>query len=252
MEKEYNGISDSDNLDNTNKGDTKSNNANANVILEVKDLRKVFKTGDIELEVLKDIDLVVQKGDFISLMGESGSGKSTLLYQIGCLDEPTSGKILIDGVDVSKMTEEEKAKLRREKLGFVFQFYNLIPNLNVEDNILLPVIMDGKNPKDFEKALSDILEIVGLSDKRKFFPRQLSGGQQQRVSIARAVIMNPDLLLADEATGNLDSVSTKEIMALFKRLNEEKNITIIQVTHSQQTALYAKRIINLKDGIIIK
>lgn len=195
---------------------------NKDVILEVKDLRKVFKNGDIELEVLKDIDLVVKKGDFISLMGESGSGKSTLLYQIGCLDEPTSGQILIDGIDVSKMTDEQKSIMRREKLGFVFQFYNLIGNLNVQDNIMLPVIMDGKNPKNYEKKLSEILEIVGLSDKRNFFPRQLSGGQQQRVSIARAIIMSPDLLLADEPTGNLDSVSTNEIMNLFKKLNEEK------------------------------
>lgn len=228
------------------------NDSNFDIILEVQDLRKVFKTGDVELEVLKDIDLKVKRGDFISLMGESGSGKSTLLYQIGCLDEPTSGKVLIDGVDVSKMNDEKKSVLRREKLGFVFQFYNLIANLNVQDNILLPVIMDGKNPKDYEERLSEILEIVGLSDKRKFFPRQLSGGQQQRVSIARAIIMSPDLLLADEPTGNLDSVSTNEIMNLFKKLNEEKNITIIQVTHSKETALFGKTIVNLKDGVISK
>ena len=227
-------------------------NSNDDLILEVQDLRKVFKNGDIELEVLKDIDLKVKKGDFISLMGESGSGKSTLLYQIGCLDEPTSGKVFIDGIDVSQMSDEKKSVLRREKLGFVFQFYNLIANLNVQDNILLPVIMDGKNPKDYEEKLSEILEIVGLSDKRKFFPRQLSGGQQQRVSIARAIIMSPDLLLADEPTGNLDSISTNEIMNLFKKLNEEKNITIIQVTHSKETALFGKTIINLKDGVISK
>ena len=222
------------------------------VILEVQHLRKTFKNGDIELDVLKDINLKVTKGDFISLMGESGSGKSTLLYQIGCLDEPTSGKVFIDGIDVSEMTDEKKSVLRREKLGFVFQFYNLIANLNVQDNILLPVIMDGKNPKDYEDKLTEILEIVGLTEKRKFFPRQLSGGQQQRVSIARAIIMSPDLLLADEPTGNLDSVSTNEIMNLFKRLNEEKNITIIQVTHSKETALFGKTIINLKDGVIVK
>ena len=238
------------------EGTENTNNPNhdsdSDIILEVQDLRKVFKNGDIELEVLKDIDLKVKRGDFISLMGESGSGKSTLLYQIGCLDEPTSGKVLIDGIDVSKMTDEKKSILRREKMGFVFQFYNLIANLNVQDNILLPVIMDGKNPKDYEEKLNEILEIVGLTEKRKFFPRQLSGGQQQRVSIARAVIMSPDLLLADEPTGNLDSVSTNEIMNLFKKLNEEKNITIIQVTHSKETALFGKTIINLKDGVISK
>lgn len=247
-------MQDENNLLHNNENVTLNNvnDSNFDIILEVQDLRKVFKTGDVELEVLKDIDLKVKRGDFISLMGESGSGKSTLLYQIGCLDEPTSGKVLIDGVDVSKMNDEKKSVLRREKLGFVFQFYNLIANLNVQDNILLPVIMDGKNPKDYEERLSEILEIVGLSDKRKFFPRQLSGGQQQRVSIARAVIMSPDLLLADEPTGNLDSVSTNEIMNLFKKLNEEKNITIIQVTHSKETALFGKTIVNLKDGVISK
>lgn len=222
------------------------------IILEVKDLKKTFINGDVELEVLKDIDLVVKRGEFISLMGESGSGKSTLLYQIGCLDEPTSGAVLINGVDINKMNDNEKSNIRREKMGFVFQFYNLIPNLNVEDNILLPVVMDGKNPKDYEKKLVEILEIVGLSDKRKFLPRQLSGGQQQRVSIARAVIMSPDLLLADEPTGNLDSVSTVEIMNLFKKLNVEKNITIIQVTHSHETAKYGNKIVYLKDGVIQK
>lgn len=237
-----------------NKGENLSNyndESNEDVILDVQNLRKVFKNGDVELEVLKNINLKVKRGDFISLMGESGSGKSTLLYQIGCLDEPTSGKVLIDGIDVGKISDEKKAVLRREKLGFVFQFYNLIANLNVRDNILLPVIMDGKNPKDYEDKLNEILEIVGLSDKRYFFPRQLSGGQQQRVSIARAIIMSPDLLLADEPTGNLDSVSTNEIMNLFKKLNLEKNITIIQVTHSKETALFSKKIINLKDGVII-
>ena len=222
------------------------------IILEIQNLKKIFISGDIELEVLKNINLKVTKGDYISLMGESGSGKSTLLYQIGCLDETTSGKILIDGIDASKMSDEEKSKLRREKLGFVFQFYNLIPNLNVEDNILLPVIMDGKNSKDYENELTEILEIVGLSNKRNFLPRQLSGGEQQRVSIARAIIMSPDLLLADEPTGNLDSVSTIEIMNLFKKLNKEKNITIIQVTHSKEVAQFSNKIIYLKDGVILE
>ena len=220
------------------------------VILEIKDLKKNFVNGDIVVEVLRDIDLIIKKGEFISLMGESGSGKSTLLYQIGCLDDPTSGSVLINGVDIHKMKDDDKSKMRRETMGFVFQFYNLIPNLSVEENILLPVVMDGKNPKDYEAKLVEILEIVGLSDKRKALPRQLSGGQQQRVSIARAVIMSPSLLLADEPTGNLDSASTKEVMELFTRLNKEKGITIIQVTHSHETAKYGNRIVKLKDGIV--
>ena len=224
--------------------------SNDEIILEIKDLKKNFVNGDIVVEVLRDIDLIVKKGEFISLMGESGSGKSTLLYQIGCLDDPTSGSVLINGVDIHKMKDDDKSKMRRETMGFVFQFYNLIPNLSVEENILLPVVMDGKNPKDYEAKLVEILEIVGLSDKRKALPRQLSGGQQQRVSIARAVIMSPSLLLADEPTGNLDSVSTKEVMELFTRLNKEKGITIIQVTHSHETAKYGNRIVKLKDGIV--
>ena len=222
------------------------------VILEIKDLKKNFVNGDIVVEVLKDIDLVVKKGEFISLMGESGSGKSTLLYQIGCLDDPTSGSVLINGVDIHKMKDDDKSKMRRETMGFVFQFYNLIPNLSVEENILLPVVMDGKNPKDYEAKLVEILDIVGLSDKRKALPRQLSGGQQQRVSIARAIILSPSIILADEPIGNLDSKSGKEVMQLFKTINEEEGITILQVTHSEEAAKYGKRIIRLKDGKIIE
>lgn len=222
------------------------------IILEISNLRKVFKD-DLEtpLEVLKNINLKVKKGEFISLMGESGSGKSTLLYQIGFLDTPTEGSILINGVKVDSLNDEQQSRLRREKIGFVFQFYNLIPNLSVEDNIMLPVIMSGKKKKDYEERLDSLLKIVGLSQKRKFFPKQLSGGQQQRVAIARAVIMNPMLILADEPTGNLDSISTDEIMRLFKKLNKEQNITIIQVTHSKKVAEYTDKIIYLKDGEIV-
>lgn len=222
------------------------------IILEISNLRKVFKD-DLEtpLEVLKNINLKVKKGEFISLMGESGSGKSTLLYQIGFLDAPTEGSILINGVEVDSLNDEQQSRLRREKIGFVFQFYNLIPNLSVEDNIMLPVIMSGKKKKDYEERLDSLLKIVGLSQKRKFFPKQLSGGQQQRVAIARAVIMNPMLILADEPTGNLDSISTDEIMRLFKKLNKEQNITIIQVTHSKKVAEYTDKIIYLKDGEIV-
>ena len=224
---------------------------NNDVILEIKDLKKVFKDGlVVPLEVLKGINLTVKKGEFISLMGESGSGKSTLLYQIGFLDSPTEGTVLINGQDVNKLNDKEQSKIRRETIGFVFQFYNLIPNLSVEDNILLPVIMSGKKKKDYEEKLESLLKTVGLLDKRKMLPKQLSGGQQQRVAIARAVIMEPDLILADEPTGNLDSVSTNEIMRLFKKLNHDRNITIIQVTHSKAVAEFGDKIIYLKDGQI--
>jgi len=223
-----------------------------NVILEVKNLRKVFTAELAEpLEVLKSINLTVNRGEYVSLMGESGSGKSTLLYQIGCLDTPTSGEVIIDGVNVLTSNDNQKSKIRCEKIGFVFQFYNLIPNLSVEENIMLPVIMAGKKPSDYKAKLDELLDIVGLKSRRKYLPKQLSGGQQQRVSIARAVIMEPSLLLADEPTGNLDSVSTVEILKLFKKLNKEKNITIIQVTHSKDVAEYSDRIIYLKDGQIV-
>ena len=223
-----------------------------NVILEVKNLRKVFTAELAEpLEVLKSINLTVNRGEYVSLMGESGSGKSTLLYQIGCLDNPTSGEVIIDGVNVLTSNDNQKSKIRCEKIGFVFQFYNLIPNLSVEENIMLPVIMAGKKPSDYKAKLDELLDIVGLKSRRKYLPKQLSGGQQQRVSIARAVIMEPSLLLADEPTGNLDSVSTVEILKLFKKLNREKNITIIQVTHSKDVAEYSDRIIYLKDGQIV-
>ncbi len=227
-------------------------NKSKNVILEVKNLRKVFSAELVEpLEVLKDINLTVEKGEYVSLMGESGSGKSTLLYQIGCLDNPTSGEIIIDGENVLTTNDNIKSRIRCEKIGFVFQFYNLIPNLTVEENILLPVIMAGKKVSDYKEKLDELLKTVGLYEKRKFIPKQLSGGQQQRVSIARAVIMEPSLLLADEPTGNLDSESTIEILKLFKKLNKDKNITILQVTHSDDVAKYSDRIIYLKDGRIV-
>lgn len=223
-----------------------------NILLEIKGLRKVF-TEDLEqpLEVLKNINLQVEKGEFISLMGESGSGKSTLLYQIGALDKPTEGTILIDGENIQKANDKQQSNFRRDNIGFVFQFYNLVPNLTVKENIILPAVMAKKNKKEYEENLNYLLKAVGLEDKKNSLPKQLSGGQQQRVAIARALIMNPKIILADEPTGNLDSKSTTEIMQLFQKLNKEKNITIIQVTHSEETANYSSRIVHLKDGQIV-
>lgn len=223
-----------------------------NAILEIKGLKKVF-TEDLEqpLEVLKNINLKIAEGEFVSLMGESGSGKSTLLYQIGALDTPTEGTILINGEDIHKAKDKQQSIFRRDNIGFVFQFYNLVPNLTVQENIILPAVMAKKDKKDYEDNLNYLLKTVGLTDKRNSLPKQLSGGQQQRVAIARALIMNPKLILADEPTGNLDSKSTIEIMKLFQRINKEKNVTIIQVTHSEVTAKYSSRIIYLKDGQIV-
>ena len=184
-------------------------------------------------------------------MGESGSGKSTLLYLIGGLDKPTNGEVFINEKDINKLKEKQIAKLRRKDIGFVFQFYNLVQNLTVEENIMLPVIMDGKKEKDYKERLDRILKIIGLEAKRNSLPNQLSGGQQQRVSIARAIILSPSIILADEPIGNLDSKSGEEVMKLFKTINKEEGITILQVTHSEEAAKYGNRIIRLKDGKIV-
>lgn len=219
-------------------------------IIEIKEICKSFGEKDSRIQVLNNVSLTVGRGEFISLMGASGSGKSTLLYLIGGLDSPDSGEILLEGRDISKMRDNELSKLRREGMSFVFQFFNLVQNLTVEDNILLPLVMDGKSPKKYRERLDRILETVGLSDKCKSYPNQLSGGQQQRCAIARAVIYEPKILLADEPTGNLDSKSGTEIMELFSRINKDKGITILMVTHSAECALYSDRVITLSDGEI--
>lgn len=220
-------------------------------IIEIKNICKSFGEKDNRTQVLKNVSLCINKGEFISLMGASGSGKSTLLYLIGGLDSPDSGEIFLGGKDLAGMKDKELSMIRRSSMGFVFQFFNLVQNLSVEDNIMLPLIMDGRNPKKYADKLTEILDIVGLSDKRKNFPNQLSGGQQQRCAIARSVIYEPEILLADEPTGNLDSKSGNEIMALFSKLGREKGITILMVTHSEESASYADRIITLSDGQII-
>ncbi|MBQ4067651.1 MAG: ABC transporter ATP-binding protein [Lachnospiraceae bacterium] len=220
-------------------------------IVNVQNLSKVFGNKDNRNKVLDSVSFKIEKGEFVSLMGASGSGKSTLLYLIGGLDKPTEGDIFINDEDINKMKEKKLAALRRKDIGFVFQFYNLVQNLTVEENIMLPVIMDGQKEKDYKDRLEKILRIIGLEDKRKALPNQLSGGQQQRVSIARAIILSPSLILADEPIGNLDSKSGKEVMDLFKSINKEEGITILQVTHSKEASEYGTRTILLKDGKII-
>lgn len=218
------------------------------VIIETKELCKSFTMGDQTLQILNNVNLEIKRGEFVSIMGPSGSGKSTLLYLLGGLDAPTSGSITVAGKEISNLNDAEESEMRRKDIGFVFQFYNLIPNLNVEENIMLPLLLDGKKMKDHKKALDEILEIVGLSDRRDHTPRELSGGQQQRVAIARSLINEPELIMADEPIGNLDSKTGLEIMELFKRINEVKNKTIIQVTHDSQAAKYGNRIIHIMDG----
>lgn len=217
-------------------------------VIETIGLSKTYKLGSQSIDVLKDIDLEIGKGEFASIMGPSGSGKSTLLYLIGGLDKPTTGSIKIQGKELSVMKDKEESIMRRRDIGFVFQFYNLIPNLNVEENIMLPILLDGKKLKDYRKKLDEILGIVGLFERRHHTPRELSGGQQQRVAIARALINEPEIILADEPIGNLDSKTGTEIMMLLQKINLEKGKTIVQVTHSKEAAEYGKRIIFVKDG----
>jgi putative ABC transport system ATP-binding protein len=213
-------------------------------VLECKNVWKIYGSGENKVIALRDINLSVEEGEFLIIMGPSGSGKSTLLHIIGCLDTPTKGKVYIEGKEVSKM---DLVKVRRKYIGFVFQQFNLIPNLNVYENVELPLIFSGVPKEKREKKVIEILERLGLSNRIYHYPNQLSGGQKQRVAIARALINNPKYILADEPTGNLDSKTGKEVMELFKELNEEGR-TIILVTHDPNVAKYGSRIVYIKDG----
>ena len=218
-------------------------------IIEVKDVKKVFGSEKtVSTKVLDGVNMNVKEGEFVSLMGASGSGKSTLLYLIGGLDRDFTGDISVCGKSISNIKEKELSDIRLNDIGFIFQFYNLVQNLNVEDNIMLPQLVAGKSRASLKKKLDEILNIVGLTEKRKQYPSKLSGGQQQRVAIARAVMGDPKLILADEATGNLDKKSGAEIMELFRKINKEKGISILQVTHSEKCAEYGDRIVWLDSG----
>ena len=215
-------------------------------ILRVENLTKVYGKGENEVRALDGVSFSVNKGEFIAIIGPSGSGKSTLLHILGGVDRPTSGKVFMDGKDVYAQNEEQLAIFRRRQVGLIYQFYNLIPVLNVTENITLPVLMDGQ--KVNQERLTELLTTLKLTGRENHLPNQLSGGQQQRVAIARAVLGNPAIILADEPTGNLDAQSSKEVMELFSRLNKEKGLTILQVTHSEQCALYGTRTVRLDSG----
>ena len=217
-------------------------------IIEVNNVSKSFGKKDNINHVLTGASMNVRQGEFVSLMGASGSGKSTLLYLIGGLDRNFEGNISVCDQDIGSLKDKKLSDLRLKNMGFVFQFYNLVMNLNVQDNILLPQTINGKKRSELKPMLDEILDITGLTEKRKAMPNTLSGGQQQRVAIARAVLGNPSIILADEPTGNLDAVSTQEIMELFSKLNREKGLTILQVTHSGQCAAYGTRTIRLESG----
>ncbi len=218
-------------------------------LIEFKDIYKIYEMGDQEVHALDGISFTVDKGEFAAIIGTSGSGKSTCMNIIGCLDVPTKGTYLLNGKDVGKMNNDELAEIRNEMLGFVFQQYNLLPKLNVIDNVKLPLLYSGMGESEQTKRAMAALERVGLADKCKNKPSQLSGGQQQRVSIARALAGNPSVILADEPTGALDSKTSKEVIDFFKQLNESGN-TIVLITHDNSIAAQAKRVIRIQDGKI--
>jgi putative ABC transport system ATP-binding protein len=220
-------------------------------LLEIKDITKSYHMADQVIPILKGINFSVNRGEFLSITGPSGSGKSTLMHIIGCLDTPTSGSYSIDGQDVSRMSSDELAKMRNAHLGFVFQKFHLLDDLKAIDNVALPMLYAGSTEKEAQQQAQKMLEMVNLGERLNYYPNQLSGGQQQRVAIARALINGPDILLADEPTGNLDTATGSTIMNIFKNLNKDPGVTIIIVTHDLELAKKMNRIIKLRDGLII-
>lgn len=218
-------------------------------ILRVENLSKIYGKGQTQVKALDNVSFKVDKGEFVAIVGASGSGKSTLLHLIGGVDRPTSGKVLIDGKDIYKYNDDELAIFRRRQVGLIYQFYNLIPILNVEENITLPLSLDNREIN--KQKLDELIKVLGLESRRKHLPNELSGGQQQRTSIGRAMITKPSIILADEPTGNLDSKSSDEIVNLLKKSNKEYKQTIIMITHNIDIAKIADRIIKIEDGRIV-
>jgi putative ABC transport system ATP-binding protein len=219
-------------------------------VIAIQRVSKIYGTGDIEVRALQEVSLTIERGDYVAIMGASGSGKSTLMNIIGCLDVPTSGRYLLDGVDVRKLDEFDLAEVRNRKLGFIFQSFNLIPRTTALANVELPLVYGEVKRAERRRRALEALERVGLSDRISHIPSELSGGQQQRVAIARAIVTNPSVMLADEPTGALDSVSTQEVLGIFDQLNVEGR-SVVVITHEDEVAAHAKRIVRLKDGRII-
>lgn len=219
-------------------------------VLRTEKLNKVYGNSENKVEAIKDISISVKRGEFVAIMGPSGSGKSTLLHIMGGIERPTSGKVFIEGIDIYSMTDEQLAIFRRRQIGIVYQFYNLIPVLNVVENISLPLVLDGRKINDVR--IEEMLKMLNLTHRANFLPGQLSGGQQQRVSIGRALINAPAIVLADEPTGNLDSKNSQDILELFKLSNKKYKQTLIIITHDEEIALQADRIITIDDGRVIK
>ena len=221
------------------------------IALRTEKLYKEFKLGGRKIQALKDVNLTIEKGDFISIMGPSGSGKTTLLNMLGCLDKPTGGKVILDGVDITKVKESNLHKTRKHRIGFVFQTFNLMPWLSALENVELPMEETGKSKLEMRNRANKLLDMVGLSERKDHRPHKLSAGEQQRVAIARALANNPAIVLADEVTGNLDGKTKKEIMRLLGRLNLEQKTTIVIVTHDSQVASLTSRMLSISDGKLL-
>ena len=221
-------------------------------LIECQDLWKVYKAGDVEVQALRGVTLTIQRGEMIAIMGASGSGKSTLMNILGCLDVPSRGSYRLDGVEVSALGQDALAEIRNQRIGFVFQNFNLIPRTNALENVQLPLFYRGLSIKEQREQAAEALSRVGLAERAGHHPVQLSGGQQQRVAIARALVASPAILLADEPTGNLDTDSSRDIMGILQKLNEQDGITIILVTHESDIARYAGRQLMMKDGQIVR
>jgi ABC-type lipoprotein export system ATPase subunit len=221
-------------------------------LIELTEVTKTYDLGEVKVHALRSTSLTIERGEYVALIGPSGSGKSTLMNTLGCLDRPSTGSYLLDGVEVTSMNRDARAKLRNKKLGFVFQNFNLLSRTSAEENVELPLMYcKGLSPRARRKKSRELLDLVGLGDRRDHHPAQLSGGQQQRVAIARALVNEPAILMGDEPTGNLDTKTSREVIGIFERLNKEKNLTVILVTHDQEVARFAHRTIVLRDGTII-
>ncbi len=217
-------------------------------VVEAKDIRKTFVSGDVEMEILKGVNFALDEGEFVAIVGESGSGKSTLLYILAGIDKATSGDALLLGEDLSKISDERISKMRRGEFSFVYQFDNLVPNLTVYENVSLPFVLDGVKESEYKGKVEDILDYLGLKDRKGNFPRQLSGGEQQRVAIARALVTSPKVIFLDEPTGSLDKERGRQVMELLKSINKDKGVALLMVTHSSTHASYASRIVRMEDG----